>query len=194
MHAPQGGSRARLLEKLYAIISDAPGGIKEYDLYLRLKEAGIAPFCDSDLSDELVLYRIHFLLFHLLYTLQDRLRESGAEDLEIHCLDIRLKPWRQRNQDSPAVIDPLKSYYMEVERLETVQRHEARQMIDDFWRQLHNLEDRAAALTILGLADPVENAEIKKRYRLEAKKHHPDRGGDAARFREITAAAELLLP
>ena len=44
----------------------------------------------------------------------------------------------------------------------------------------------------LGLKRGASDAEIKKAYRSMAMKHHPDRGGDQARFKEIATAYETL--
>lgn len=193
MQAPQGAIKDRLLDRLYQIIAENPTGIKEYELYQQLKKAKIQPFTAGNLADELVLYRTHFLLFHLLYSLQDRLRKAAGEDLEIHCLRICLKPWHPTPESIPAKVDPLRSYYMEVERLETVHRSEVQGMLADFWRQFKAEDGRSDALLELGLQDPVAEQEIKRQFRKLAKQHHPDRGGDPAQFRRITAAVETLL-
>ena len=44
----------------------------------------------------------------------------------------------------------------------------------------------------LGLKRGASDAEIKKAYRSMAMKHHPDRGGDQAKFKEISSAYEAL--
>jgi len=44
----------------------------------------------------------------------------------------------------------------------------------------------------LGLTKGATDAEIKKAYRSMAMKHHPDRGGDQAKFKEISTAYEAL--
>lgn len=44
----------------------------------------------------------------------------------------------------------------------------------------------------LGLKRGATPEEIKKAYRSMAMKHHPDRGGDQAKFKEISAAYEVL--
>jgi DnaJ domain len=46
----------------------------------------------------------------------------------------------------------------------------------------------AEKLQVLGLAYGVPILEIKKRYRLLAREHHPDAGGDAERMKLINAA------
>ena len=44
----------------------------------------------------------------------------------------------------------------------------------------------------LGLQRGASDAEIKKAYRSMAMKHHPDRGGDEKKFKEISQAYEFL--
>lgn len=46
--------------------------------------------------------------------------------------------------------------------------------------------------TILGLSRDSSQEEIKKAYRKLALQHHPDKGGDVAKFQEITTAYETL--
>jgi len=44
----------------------------------------------------------------------------------------------------------------------------------------------------LGVAKSADVKEIKKAYRKLAVKHHPDKGGDEAKFKEVSAAYEIL--
>jgi len=44
----------------------------------------------------------------------------------------------------------------------------------------------------LGIEKTATEKEIKKQYRKLAVKHHPDKGGDEAKFKEISAAYEIL--
>jgi len=50
----------------------------------------------------------------------------------------------------------------------------------------------ANAYDILGVPKGASEEEIKKAYRRLAAKHHPDRGGDTAKFQEIQGAYETL--
>merc|ERR1719253_1651836 len=45
---------------------------------------------------------------------------------------------------------------------------------------------------LLGVSKGASAAEIKKAYRKMAVKHHPDKGGDEQKFKEISAAYEVL--
>jgi len=45
---------------------------------------------------------------------------------------------------------------------------------------------------ILGVQSTASSEEIKKAYRKLSLKHHPDRGGDAEKFKELSAAYEQL--
>lgn len=46
--------------------------------------------------------------------------------------------------------------------------------------------------TVLGLEKDADEAAIKKAYRKLALKHHPDRGGNAEKFKEISLAYDVL--
>ncbi len=53
--------------------------------------------------------------------------------------------------------------------------------------------ERQQALSILGLPPNATRQQIKRRYRVLAKQHHPDRGGDQRQMQRIIAAYELLM-
>lgn len=182
-----------LLGRLYEILTVYPDGVKEYDLHQHLKKEGIYPFSASRLGDNLELFRSHFLLFHLLYVLRDRLQGDQVGDVEIHCLNIRLLPWRSTQGSLPDRVDPMRDYYMDLNHLRHVQRVEVDAMITGFWERLHKQEGRSQALAFFGLMDSADQTQIKRRYRQLAKEHHPDHGGQPERFRQLITAAKTLL-
>lgn len=50
-----------------------------------------------------------------------------------------------------------------------------------------------SSFAILGLSSTATKVELKSRYRQLAKKHHPDVGGDAEKFKQISAAYRRCL-
>jgi DnaJ family protein A protein 2 len=52
--------------------------------------------------------------------------------------------------------------------------------------------DNEGYYNILGVGKDADENEIKKAYKKAALKHHPDKGGDVEKFKEISAAAEVL--
>ena len=55
------------------------------------------------------------------------------------------------------------------------------------------LLERQQALAVLGLPPNATRQQIKRRYRVLAKQHHPDRGGDPRQMQRIIAAYEVLM-
>lgn len=53
--------------------------------------------------------------------------------------------------------------------------------------------ERQQALNVLGLPPNATRQQIKRRYRVLAKKYHPDRGGDPRQMQRIIAAYEVLM-
>ena len=47
-------------------------------------------------------------------------------------------------------------------------------------------------LATLELKPPVSAQQIRQQYRRLAMQHHPDRGGDSVKFRQISAAFQRL--
>merc|ERR1711966_130426 len=52
--------------------------------------------------------------------------------------------------------------------------------------------DTTGLYKILGVDKDASDSEIKKAYRKLAMKHHPDKGGDPDKFKEMTAAHTVL--
>jgi len=188
------GLKRELQDILHEILLDRPEGISEYDLLCDLRARGVPRFVEGEFHDNLSLFRTHFLLFHLLYTLRDRLREEEAGDLIIHCLGIRIIPFSPgRGTRLPDVADPLRAYYLDPANGERVDRRTVDAMLEEFWRRFRAWSCRAGHLATLGLDGDASREKIRKRYRELALRHHPDRGGDAERFRAISEAAAGLL-
>ena len=46
--------------------------------------------------------------------------------------------------------------------------------------------------SVLGVSKNAETAEIRTAYKQLAKEHHPDKGGDPEKFKELSEAHEVL--
>ena len=186
----------RLPEALFGHIEhqlDAhPDGMREHDLIRVLRSAGFFAFLPPPPADPRLLFRAHFLLFHALYLLADRLAGARRGLLQIGPLCIRRLPWRA-GEAALTPADGLRDYYLDWRNLDGMTEAGVQRLLDAFWNRCGRVGDRERALAELGLVDPVSDAVIKQAWRRLAMMHHPDRGGDEARLQAINHAADRLL-
>lgn len=181
-------------ETLLVALRNAPGGLSEHELFKILANGGDERFEDSVFQQPLALYRAHFVLFHHLYRLQQRLCREGLGQLRISPLCIRLREDAMPAGTALDEPDPLRAYYLDLDNLTDTTGDDVDQMLGRFWAGLTNDQRRQEALAVLGLNDPVEDQQIKRTYRRLAMAHHPDRGGDTARLQALNAAMAVLSP
>ncbi len=191
MHDHHLHSAAPILDAILDQLRQHPAGISEYQLLGALEQQGEHGFERAALADPVRLFRTHFILFHYLYRLRERLR-PGGEELEIHCLRIVLRPAAAGAPGAVDKLDPLARYYLDLSNLEGVDAAEVERLLSGFWRRYAHRDGRAQALAVLGLEDPVDGVQIKRRYRRLAMEHHPDRGGDKQTLQRLNAAMALL--
>jgi len=186
------------LEELENLLLDFLGslgsGISEYDLIQHLRNLDFFMLEADELlsSDSLIMFQIHFIVFHALYRLRDRVRQLESNDIDLNPVCIRLLPYG-RNNPALAEYDALYEYYMDIENLNETRTEDVDEMLQRFWFRLDNSERRAEALRELELEDPVSNDTIQKQYRRLAMKHHPDRGGEMEKLQRINVAVSILL-
>ena len=186
----------RLPDVFYAAIEQEieahPDGISEHDLIKALKARGFFEFLPPPPAGPHQLFRAHFLLFHALYELKDRLSSMRLGLLQIEALCIRRLPWSV-GDDALAVPDLLRAFYLNWSNLDGTTEDDICTMIASFWNQLGRFDKRDEALAELGLQDPVDDGAIKLAWRRLAMEHHPDRGGDKDRLQAINAAVDCLI-
>ena len=187
-------SIAELEDLLHGALTAQAGGISEYDLIGQLRERDLFRLPPQALlgSDSLTMFRMHFLVFHALYRLRDRLRRKQSADIDLSPVCIRLLS-HQGTGAALAQYDPLYDYYMDLENLADTGADDVDEMLQRFWLRLGNSERRAEALRELELDDPVSDDAIRKQYRRLAMKHHPDRGGEREKLQRINAAMSILI-
>lgn len=148
----------------------------------------------TDRADPVYLFRQHFILFHTLYRLQQDLLLARQGRLEISPLQIIIHPVSASGGTQLAQPDPLRSYYLDLNHLYETGTAEVDALLRGFWQRLGRRDQRQEALQVLGLADPVDDACIQRRYRELVMQHHPDRGGDTRRLQLLNASIATLLP
>jgi len=179
---------------ILALIKAAPAGLSEYDLIQRLQEQDQA-FAFDDVDPDLALFRKHFLVMNALYQLQTELFDQGMT-LSISPLDIRLQPVEDAGHaalptDNAAA--PMREYYLNWEIFRQTGRADVETMLNRFWQRYLAIDERVEALRTLELPPNAPRDTIQRAYRRLAARHHPDKGGDPARFRAIRGAYECLM-
>lgn len=188
--APLQRAAAELEEAVLAQLHGAPEGLSEHALLGALREAG-APLPEGSLSDSLVLFQCHFLLFNALYRLRDRLRGDGVAELEFGPLRIALRPYEEGDVGLVGQ-DPLRTYYLDLENLLTTSAADVEDLLSGFWRRYEAVDRRGEALGTLGLDADADWPAVRERYRRLAMRHHPDRGGDGETLQAIHEAMSTL--
>lgn len=184
-----------LFDWIYVTLRQNPQGVSEHELLKQLRGEGgdeSSAFWSSAFNNNHSLFKAHFLLFHILYRLRNRLWEQKLGHLDISPIKIQLLPFVE-GEDSLAEYDRLMEYYLDISNLESTSPREVDEMLAGFYIKLNRKDNRQQALQVLGLEDPVDDGEIKKQYRRLAMEHHPDRGGDNQRLQEINSAVRILI-
>ena len=180
---------------LLALIKSHPQGAGEYQLLTQIYST-LPPEQRPNIGDSLVLFREHFCLFHALYKLRDQQQLLQAGDLVISALKIQWLPYsvssHNASESNPVVHDGLRDYYLNSENLTGTDRAAVEGLLKSFWRRLIEPADKQAALALLELAEPIDLAAIKKRYRQLLSDAHPDRGGCHERTQQVNEAMAIL--
>lgn len=182
-----------LAEQVLQLLQAAPGGLAEYALIQQLKAGHSGHLPNLPLTDKLVLFRTHFLLFNALYRLRDTLWQQQAHLLQISPLRIQLLPY-QPGISALSEHDALRDYYLNLDNLRDTDERDVERLLASFWTRMQGGEEKQAALELFELDDekPLDMTRIKHRYRQLVSQHHPDRGGSTERLQSINKAMEIL--
>ena len=176
----------------------------EFELLTFLNSQGYSEFSTS--FDPLTLFRSHFLLFHILFRLQDEWLTDEIAILNINSTKISLKPLlkQPKRLKSPGVVSAivqdakLKAYYLDYSEFINTQEEDVIKLLSQFWLKYAQIpadNDLQTALSTLKINKNIQNlclADIKKAYKEASLIHHPDKGGEASQFLKITDAYQLL--
>lgn len=188
----------KLLASLEQQLRDHPTGLSEYQLITQLKQQQWPLFIQANLSDALSLFRSHFVLFHLLYSLRDTLRSARQYDLQISPLCIRLQATSAVTATAAQAIDindPLRTYYLNLEHLSGTDRNEVERLLYQGLSHVVQPQHVTEALTELGIKQSLHSLDaqtLRHHYRQLVSRHHPDRGGCTERLQRINQAMDTL--
>lgn len=183
-----------LAEQVLELLREAPDGCSEYLLIQQLKARHSTHIPHLALTDKLVLFRTHFLLFNALYQLRDRLWQERSAHLLINPLCMQLLPYTAGSA-ALSEQDPLRDYYLDLRHLRETGEEEVEKLLTSFWKRMQGGDEKRAALELFELdggSQPLDLATVKHRYRQLVSQHHPDRGGSHERLQSINLAMEIL--
>ena len=177
---------------LSEILDDHPAGVDEHAMLKELARRDVSLFNEDYFHNSFGLFQRHFLLFHALYLLRDTLRSTGQGDLEIHCMGIQRIPCSNTQSEHPALHEPLASYYLNLDNLNSSNESDVLRLLDNFWKKYTSTTQRDEALAVMELTHTTSYSDIKQQYRRLAMQWHPDRGGDPEQFHKLEWAMRIL--
>lgn len=181
-----------LISLIKAFLEEHPQGVKEHDFLRHLDEQGAFRSLDTEAGSSLLLFQKHFLLFHVLYSINQQRLADKQGALQISPLLIKQLDHVEADTKI-GEIEPLSAYYLELGNLASATADNVSDLLDAFWVKYLKNEKRGNALKVLGLNDPVTDAKIVQRYRKLVSVHHPDKGGDKNIIQEINEAYAVLI-
>ncbi|PIE32963.1 hypothetical protein CSA56_13610 [candidate division KSB3 bacterium] len=167
------------------------------------------PDVEVTLAEPLSLYQHHFLLFHLLYQLQDEFYAEG-EFLFVHFMRTIVRPYpdigacrffeENLTLFCRAACPPGKTYcdvheamvgqtaleelsvkyfYLDERNFEKLDAETAEAFLNGTWEIFAHYDTYQNSLRVLGLSETADLSLIKKTFKRLAKRHHPDLGGQS---------------
>ena len=181
-----------LFPPIKAFLAEHPEGVKEYDFLRHLDAQGVFQTLYSDVGSSLLLFQKHFLLFHVLYAINQQWVTDKQGALQISALLIKQLDYVDAGTQIGRV-DPMSAYYLALENLTSATEDNVDELLNAFWARYLRNEKRGDALKVLGLNEPVTDRKIIQSYRQLVSVHHPDKGGDKDKIQDINEAYAVLI-
>lgn len=184
----------QLEQQLETLLLRRYGEITEQQLLSLLQLKPLSKVTDSQLA----LFQLHFVLYHLLYRIAERWMQTETAYLEIGLARIKISPWQN---NMPLITDSKGAYYADWHNYWRMTPLALSERLTQFWQfyqkrygsvRAITLSD-AEALSLLQLDWPCSLPELKKAFRKQSLKHHPDRGGDKQSFVRLSLAYKKVL-
>ncbi len=197
MHVNQNDILVETLQHFQGIFRN---GVSEYNLIQILKDKPFKLFNDNALNDTLALFQTHFVLFNALYQLQQRWRQDQTGLLRIHTTKILLEPYI-RQHAAIGEHDALARYYLDWNNFSDTNINDVDAMLDSFWERMAgktmvDTTELSHAKAILEIPEDkvMTKAFLKMKLRQLQHQHHPDKGGDPDKAKNLMMAYQRLLP
>ncbi len=190
--------QADLVAALEAFLLSRQGEISEQELLHQLKAFFPEP---RSLAVDSLLFQQHFILYHHLFVLQAQWQQEQVALLHIGYAKVMVYTvsalpdnavalW-QEQQDKAA-------YYLDWQNMRAMTDDKLQTVLDEFWKKLALYQqNKTLDTTVLQqkwqLLQPYSVAQLKKNYRQQALRLHPDKGGDAAAFQLLQQEYQWLL-
>jgi len=181
-----------LIIPILHILKNHKAEISEYELIQKLEESGFD--FPQDSSNELTLFKKHFLVMNALYKLKNELINDGYF-LTVTSLSIKIDEIKeQSSKTDPIDYTDLKlsEYYLDWSNYENTTQQDVSDLLNGFWKKFFAVDKKAEALRVLGLESDASLIQIKQTYQRLVAKNHPDKGGSHKGFIEIREAYEIL--
>ncbi|MCG8668989.1 MAG: DnaJ domain-containing protein [Pseudomonadales bacterium] len=177
------------------LLKKEPGELKIYDLLAGLDQQLLGKLVDTD-DFNLKTFRKNFWLMNALYQLQAQLVDDDVY-LSIGQVSVGIVPGGSVAYQH--LVDHsehrVRDYYLDWNNYHGTDTEAVDKLLKQFWDRYYSVDQIGDALRILG----VDNRELKPSwqeiqtcYRQLARTHHPDRGGESAKFIEVREAYEVL--
>ena len=188
---------ANLMAYVSLYLDNHPDGFKEYELITHLSDDNYfhgnfrSPSLNTP-SQNLDLFQKHFLLFHILYLIDDQMLANKTGTVSITPLLIKKLSHTEglSSLDKP---NTLREYYLNLHNLEETTDDNVNDLLNSFWQYYLRNDKRKDALSTLGSVDPVDDMAIKTAYRRLANTVHPDKGGETDKIQKVNQAYALLV-
>jgi len=177
------------------LLSSIGQEIREQELIALLQSDHYRLLQQGPLTDPLLLFQTHFLLYHCLYVLQHKYRQQQICELDIGLARVEVLPYRL-NQADICCQQNLRDYYLDWRHFSDTKQVDVEHMLQVFWNKMltwqQGVEDRPQALALLSLPLDATRTQIKKRYRQLLHQHHPDKQQSNNSIVDIIQAYQLL--
>lgn len=143
------------------------------------------------LPANLLLFVKSFCVRRAWFALQPELLQQGWA-LGVGLIRVTLRPATVPINSLPATDSSLAVIYEDLDYLANMTSTHVDEQIRSFWVKYAAYQQGGEAYACLGAGPSDDWPTVVRKYRQLASKYHPDKGGDAERFRAVQTAFEQL--